>query len=145
MDKKEGDDFAARVYVAFRLPPTSMNAATRRKLWLARMLFSEWAPDAAVNYVWDNVHPIGTTRRSAYTDRSQMIVLRTGAAEAGRWVEERRDVLADAKAAFGDTAMAATLLAVASDTDNTGESAHAGFADLHFVSRSSQCAFSAPR
>jgi hypothetical protein len=33
------------------------------------------------------------------------------------------------------------LLAVTADTDNTGEQAHAGFADVHFVARAAPCGF----
>jgi hypothetical protein len=35
-------------------------------------------------------------------------------------------------------------LAVASDTDNTGETARAGFADLHFVGAEEPCEFKPP-
>ena len=141
MATKAGDDFAARVYIAFRIPPSALDIVTRMKLRLGRFLYGAQVPDAALSYVWDGRYPVGTSRRSAYTDRVQMIVLRSGSEEAGRWVVERRDVYADAAQAFGDQAFAATLLAVASDTDNTGESAHAGFADLQFVGHQSACAF----
>ena len=72
-----------------------------------------------------------------------MIVAESGAANAGRWVEERIDVGRDAAAQFGESARFA-LLAIASDTDDTGESAHAGFADLHFVARGETCQFPPP-
>lgn len=98
-------------------------------------------PDAALNYVWDNRNPVGTRRPNAYTDRTLMVVQRSGDGQAGRWVVERADVLADAIRAFGSERPTARLLAVASDTDNTGERARAGFADLHFVARASPCAF----
>lgn len=55
---------------------------------------------------------------------------------------EKRDVLSDATLAFGTDRVQATLLAIAADTDNTGEQAHSGFADLHFVARDAQCDFS---
>jgi len=42
-----------------------------------------------------------------------------------------RDVLTDAKAVFGDMKFTPVQLAIASDTDNAGETARAGFADLH--------------
>lgn len=140
---KAGDDYAARVYVAFKLAAEDMSLSTRAKLAIARRLFGEHVPDAALNYVWDNRHPIGTRRPNAYTERTQMVVARTGAADAGRWVVERRDVLADARTAFGDAKFTPALLALASDTDNTGETARAGFADLHFVARDENCAFPA--
>ena len=72
-----------------------------------------------------------------------MWVLRTGAADAGHWVNERRDILADGRRAFASSALQVRLLAVTADTDNTGEQAHAGFADLHFVARDAPCKFAA--
>jgi len=88
---------------------------------------------------WDNRHPIGTWQPNAYADRARMLVLRSGAANAGRWLTERRDVSADFQNAFGHAPAKITGLALASDTDNTGESAHAGFADFHFVSKDESC------
>lgn len=141
LTRKSGDDYAARVYVAFRLPPEELGLALRAKLALARSLFGADVPDAALNYVWDNHHPVGFEAPNAYTDQTRMIVAQTGAAQAGGWVEERHDVLADARRAFGTERLTPALLAVASDTDNTEESALAGFADLHFLARDSPCEF----
>lgn len=141
MTTKQGDDYAARVYVAFRLPPETLSLATRIKLKLARSIYGGHVPDAALNYVWDNRYPVGTRRANAYTERTQMIVQRSGPEQAGAWVSERRNVLADMAQAFGTERVHATLLAVAADTDNTGERARAGFADLHFVGSEAACDF----
>lgn len=142
MRTKQGDDYAARLYVTFRAPSGALSFGTRTKLALARSLFGDQVPDAALNYVWDNRYPVGTKQANAYTDRAQMVVLRSGAAAAGQWVNERRDIAADVRAAFGAGAWQAAQLAVASDTDNTGESARAGFADLHFVAVDAPCELS---
>lgn len=144
LSKKSGDDFAARVYVAFSLPDRALNLGQRLKLGLARQLFGAQVPDAAINYVWDNRHPIGFEAPNAYTDQARMLVLESGAERAGRWIEERRDVLSDARRLFGTDQIKAAQLAIASDTDNTGEFAHAGFADFHFVPPDQPCSFSAP-
>ena len=136
---KSGDDYAARVYLSFEVPPETLNLGTRLALKLARSLRGNQVPDAAVNYIWDNTHPIGTAQPNAYTDRVRMLVLRTGAADAARWVTERRDVAADFATAFGHAPRRLTGVAVASDTDNTGEEAHAGFADIAFVERDATC------
>jgi hypothetical protein len=141
MATKRGDDYAARVYVAFKLPSDTMSFVTRTQLKLARTLYGESVPDAAINYVWDNRYPVGTRRANAYTSRAQMIVLRSGAQQAGSWVTERRDVLADTTQAFGTDRIEPGLLAIAADTDNTGESTRSGFADLHFVARDVACDF----
>jgi Protein of unknown function (DUF3047) len=138
MATREGDDYAARVYVSLAIPADAQSFALRAQLRVARTIWGPEVPDAALNYVWDNRQPIGTVRPNAYTARAQMLVLRTGAADAGRWVWERRDVARDAAAAFGPEA-APVQVAVTADTDNTGESAHAGFADLHFVARERRC------
>lgn len=141
MMTKHGDDYAARVYVAFTMPTDELNLSTRAKLALARKIYGPQIPDAALNYVWDNRYPVGTRRPNAYTDRTQMLVLRSGASDTGRWIAERRDVAADLSQAFGVTNASPTSLAVAVDTDNTGESARAVFADLHFVPRDGSCVF----
>ncbi|EXI68915.1 MAG: hypothetical protein AW08_00741 [Candidatus Accumulibacter adjunctus] len=141
LGSKAGDDYAARVYLSFSVPPAALGLATRSKLAIARSLWGASLPDAAINYVWDNKHPIGTLRANAYTDRAQLVVLESGAERAGRWVTERRDVSSDLQRAFGDLPARLTGLAIASDTDNTGESARAGFADFHFVARDAACAF----
>ena len=139
MTTKAGDDYAARVYLSFEVPPDTLGLGTRLALKLARALRGDQVPDAAVNYVWDNTHPIGTWQANAYTDRARMLVLRTGSADAARWVTERRDVTADFSRAFGHAPRRLTGLALASDTDNTGETAHAGFADFRFVGRDEGC------
>lgn len=138
---KAGDDYAARVYVSFAIPPAALGLGTRAKLALARSIWGPTVPDAALNYVWDNKHPVGTLQPNAYTDRTRMLVLRSGASEAGAWVSERRHMGADFRRAFGDLPGRPNGLAIASDTDNTGETARAGFADFHFVAEGAPCAF----
>jgi hypothetical protein len=140
MTRKAGDDFAARVYVAFDIPDAELNLAAKLKLSLGRRMFGKDLPDAALNYVWDNRNPIGTRRRSAYTNRAQLIVTETGTAQAGRWVSERVDIGSDFARAFGKNGGRPIQLAIASDTDNTGTKARAAFADIHFVPRSERCA-----
>jgi len=131
---RSGDDFAARVYVFFDVPSAELPLAARVKLALARLLYGDAVPAAALCYVWDNRHPPGTSAWSAYTDRVRVVVLESGAARAGAWVEERRDVAADYRAAFGANAPlhAVSGIAAGNDTDQTGESATAWFGDFRF-------------
>jgi hypothetical protein len=140
MTKKSGDDYAARLYVSFDMPDERMSSGTRFKLRLARSLFGREVPDAALNYVWDNRHPVGRSQRSPYTDRAQLIVAETGSGRAGQWVPERADVQLDFEKAFGGSGRPIQL-AIASDTDNTGSTARAAFADIHFVARAEKCQF----
>ncbi len=106
-----GDDYAARVFVVFE---TSVLPRQTR----------------AINYVWSSHQPVGAVYPSPYTGNVAMIVLRSGAAEAGAWQGESRDVLADYRAFFGGPPRELSAVAVLVDTDNTGLSAEAWFADL---------------
>lgn len=141
MTRRNGDDYAARVYIAFDMPDSALSGSTRFKLKMARAMFGRTLPDAAVVYVWDNRHPVGTARKSSYTDRSQLVVAETGAGRAGSWVSERADVAADFARAFGNKPRRPIQLAVASDGDNTKSKGRAAFADIHFVGRDQPCAF----
>ena len=89
---RKGDDYAARVYVAFRYDPARATAWERAKYGTYRLLYGSYPPRAAINYVWDNRLPVGTALDNAYTDRARMIVVRSGPTEVGRWITETRDV-----------------------------------------------------
>jgi len=141
MATKAGDDYAARVYVSFDLPDTSLSFLTRLALMLARNIFGQNVPDGALSYVWGNRYPVGTRMPNAYTERARMIVAESGAERAGKWVVARHDVQADAIREFDSAQARLIQIAIASDTDNTGEKAHAGFADFHFVARDAVCSF----
>lgn len=141
LTRKSGDDYAARLYIAFDMPDTALSGSTRLKLKIARSMYSKSLPDAALVYVWDNRHPVGTARKSSYTDRSQLVVAETGSARAGSWVTERADVAADFAKAFAGKPGRPIQLAVASDGDNTNSRGSAAFADIHFVGRDQSCAF----
>jgi hypothetical protein len=137
--KKSSDDVSARVYVSMDMASSSMSLATRAALAIARNLFGRDVPDAALSYVWDNRQPPGTSLPSAYTDRARLVVLKNHESKLRTWFEERRDVLADIQAEFGVAPLRITALALATDTDNTGEAAQAGFTRLRFVGRDQPC------
>jgi hypothetical protein len=129
---KRSDDFAARVYVLFDYDVSRLSFATRMKLKVARMLYGDAVPAAALCYVWDARAPEGASTWSPFTDRMRMIVATSGAARAGQWVTMERDVAADFRAAFGEDAPPIIAVAVATDTDNTGEAVTAWYEGLSF-------------
>ncbi|MGA9332860.1 MAG: DUF3047 domain-containing protein [Rudaea sp.] len=131
--KKQGDDFAARVYVFFDLPRSALSFGARMKLRLAHMLFGFDLPTAALCYVWDNRHSIGTIAPNAFYSGVKTVVLQSGNALAGKWQVQRRDLGADFRAAFDRPAPRVTGIALASDTDNTGGHVNAWFGDIWFV------------
>jgi hypothetical protein len=100
--RKAGDDYAARVYVLFDLPPERLGVGDRMKMAAARLLHGAELPAAALCYVWGTAQAAGESGWNAYTDRLRMIVVDSGNAHAGQWRDVVRDVAADFRAAFGD-------------------------------------------
>ena len=88
----------------------------------------------AVNYVWASKRAVGETWPNAYTDASRHVAVRSGHALASRWVAERRDVRADFLKLFGEPVRYVDAVAIMTDTDNTGDTAVAYYADITFTS-----------
>jgi hypothetical protein len=128
--RKEGDDYPARVYVAFKYDPDRVSLFDRVKYALLRFLYGEYPPHAGIAYVWDARLPAGTMLPNAYTDRVRMIVVRSGAADAGRWVEEERDLYADYRRAFAEEPPPISGVAIMTDADDTGARATAWYGDI---------------
>lgn len=135
MRTKEGDDYPARVYVMFDYPLEKLPFAERTKIRLARALHDPHLPTATLCYVWDGKASVGTMVESSYTSRVRMVVVESGAARVNRWLDVQRDVAADFKAAFGEDAPPVTAIAIATDTDNTGESATAYYGNIYFINK----------
>lgn len=139
--KKSGDDQAARIYVGLDLPNSKLSLGTRARLALARSRGGEAIPDAAINYVWDNRLPVGTARKNVFTGQARIIVAQSGNGDAGKWITERHDLASDIRKQFGTDKARVTSIAISSDTDNSGGSVTAAFADLHLVAAGGRCRF----
>ena len=127
---KDGDDYAARLYVTFDYD--DLGFGDRVKLTALRALGYDELPTRALNYVWANRVEQGTVLENAYTDWVMMVAVRSGEGEAGRWVTERRNVLADYREAFGEDPPPVNGIAIMTDTDNTGGAATAYYGDILF-------------
>ena len=141
ISKKSGDDQAARIFIGLDLPNSSIPLGTRAKLALARTAGGRDIPDGAINYVWDNRYPVGTARNNAYTKQTKIIVAQTGNQQIDQWVNERRNLSRDIMKQFKTSKARITSIAISSDTDNSGETVRAAFADLHLVSANTKCQF----
>lgn len=106
---KKEFDFAAQFYVLF----------------YSRMIMNS----RAIQYVWAQELPEGTSARSPYTDNVKMLVLQTG--ESEEWRTEERDIASDYFELFGKE-LDKDVVAVAfmTDADSTGTYAEAWFADI---------------
>ena len=129
MTRKSGDDFAARVYLTFARDPRELSLGTRVKIRLARLLYGQDVPAAAICYVWAPVMPTGTIMPNAYSDTVIMFVADSGPPD-GTWRRVSRDYAADYREVFGGEAPALTSVVVATDSDDTGGTSLAWFGDL---------------
>ena len=134
LGSKQGDDFPARIYVFFDFDIMRMPLLERIVFRVARAFYGDRLPLAALCYVWGNDDTPGTTAWSAYTKRVHMVVASSGAARAGQWVTVERNIADDFTQAFGDPVPRITGIAIATDSDETGETSLTWYGDINFLS-----------
>lgn len=130
--KKEGDDYPARIYITFEYDPSKLSFFEKKKYQAIRLLYGQYPPHAAINYIWESKAPVGTMVPNPYTDRVMMFVVESGPSKLNEWVNEERNIFEDYKKAFGQEPPMISGVAIMTDTDNTGESATAYYADILF-------------
>jgi len=121
--RKEGDDYAARIYVAFQYDPGAATLWEKTRYGTYRLFYGEYPPKAVINYIWANRLPKGAAIDNAFTDRAKMIAVQSGPQEIGRWLSEERNLYEDYRRLFGQEPPRIAGIALMTDTDNTGESA----------------------
>ncbi|MBI4638261.1 MAG: DUF3047 domain-containing protein [Candidatus Rokubacteria bacterium] len=85
-----------------------------------------------IGYVWDTTAPAGLFVKSEKTGTVTYVVVRSGAAEAGRWLTERRNVVEDYKKIFGEEPENPGAVSVAIDSDDTSSSAESFLGPIVF-------------
>ena len=104
--KKELDDQAAQVFVAWRR-------------------FPELVRSQIIGYVWDSTQPVGTTCKSEKTATVTYMVIRSGSGELGKWITERRNIREDFKKLYGaepDNPDGVSISIDSNDTKSASES-----------------------
>ncbi len=127
---KEGDDYAARVYVTFAHDPARATFKEKTQNALFKALYGEIPPRAALAYVFTHRAKFNEVITSPFTSRVKKIVVDADPNSVGKWKSFERDVYADYKRAFGEEPTHISGIAIMVDTDNTGESASARFGDI---------------
>lgn len=113
---RQGDDYPARVYVVF---------SGGLFFWRTR----------AINYVWANQQPVGSHWPNPFTSNAQMVAIRSGNENIGKWISERRNVLEDYRKIFGEEPGQVDAVAIMTDTDNSGLSATSWYGDIWFSTK----------
>lgn len=111
---KEGDDYAARVYVVYKGKiPWDINA---------------------VNYVWANRQLQGESWPNAFSKRAFMVAQKSGILDdTDAWIDESRDVRQDFKRYFGRDVTRIDGVAIMTDCDNGGGKATGYYRDIRFT------------
>lgn len=130
---KDGDDYPARIYVAFEFQPQQAGFFERLKRGTVKALFGEELPGNALNYIWASRLTVGEFVANPYTDQTMMIAVNSGATDTGTWITVERDIVADYRRAFGKAPPTIVGIGIMSDSDNTGEEATAWYGDIELV------------
>lgn len=130
---KQGDDFPARLYVAFEFIPEQHSWMERMKHEAAELVYGEELPGMTLNYIWANRLAPGTIVPSPHSAQAMMVAVASGPPEGDSWVFQQRNILADFTAAFGGNPPPITGVGIMSDSDNTGEQARAWFKEIIFL------------
>ncbi|MEZ5650557.1 MAG: DUF3047 domain-containing protein [Burkholderiaceae bacterium] len=130
---RAGDDFAARLYAIFDYPLGKVPWSARLGIRLARTLYGESVPAAALCYIWHPNSVPETLVESPFTSRVRMIV--PGAQSEGQgWHDVSRDLQADFGRAFGDEygpgMPELQAIVISADTDQSGGLVDAFFGDI---------------
>jgi hypothetical protein len=130
---KDGDDYPLRVYVLFEYDPNKAGFYDTITYGLAKLLYGEYPPHSALNYIWANREDESGIITSTYASNAKMIVLQKGKKNLGRWIVEERNILDDYRKAFGTDPPAMATLGIMNDSDNTKEASvsYVGFIEVY--------------
>ncbi|MBI4358462.1 MAG: DUF3047 domain-containing protein [Candidatus Omnitrophica bacterium] len=130
---KSDNDYAARVYVAFKGGGSFLKE--QASFLKGRIpLMKERAPFLAdvIQYVWDDHFPEGTYQSSPYSRKTKIFVVRSGKINGSQgWVREKRDLVKDYEVLFRKAPRGDVIaVGIMSDSDNTGTEAEAFYKNL---------------
>jgi hypothetical protein len=114
---RETDDQAAQLYVTFPR-------------------FPERIRSRLIGYVWDTTAPAGTIVKSPSVSAVTYVVVRSGRADAGRWLTETRNVYDDYKQIYGEEPPEEIrLISLAIDSNDTRSTAESYVGEIFFRGR----------
>ena len=111
--KKATDDQAVQVYVVWPRFPEAVRS---------RIL----------GYVWDTSEPVGTVCKSEKTGTVTYFVIRSGTAELGKWLTERRNVLEDFTKIYGEAPENPGGVSISIDSNDTNSSSESFMGAIAF-------------
>jgi len=111
--KKSTDDQAAQLYVVWPRFPEAVRSQI-------------------IGYIWDTTAPAGTIVKSEKTGTVTYVVVRSGPADLGKWLTERRNVAEDYRKIYGGQPDNPAVISLAIDSDDTSSAAESFFGSILF-------------
>jgi hypothetical protein len=101
----------------------------------AAQLFLAFSKTKAIVYIWDTTVPQGTMGNAAapFFMSLKAVVVRSGAADMGKWLTEVRNVYDDYKKLFGDEPTEVEGVRLQINSQHTETSAESYFANVVFM------------
>jgi hypothetical protein len=112
--RKETDDQAAQLYVVWPRFPEAVRSRT-------------------IGYIWDTTAPVGTTVKSQKNGTVTYVVVRSGPADLGKWITERRDAREDFKRIYGEEPDGPGGVSFGIDSDDTESIAESYMGTIRFT------------
>ena len=94
--------------------------------------FPEAVRSRIIGYVWDSTQPVGTICKSEKTGTVTYIVLRSGSADLGKWMTERRNVVEDFTKVYGEAPDNPAGVSVSIDSNDTNSVSESFVAAIGF-------------
>lgn len=130
--QKSTEDSPVRVVISFDGDMEQLDFSDRMFFDQVKAFTGQQLPYATLMYIWENRVPKETVIPNRHTSRIKMVVVESGREKLGAWHEETRDIYADFRRAFGEEPGRIRAIGIMTDTDNTGENAHAYYGDITF-------------
>jgi hypothetical protein len=109
--KKSADDQAAQLYVVWPRFPEAVRSQI-------------------IGYIWDTTAPAGSIVKSEKTSTVTYVVMRSGPADLGKWITERRNVVEDYRKIYGAEPDSPGYISIAIDSDDTTSFAESVFGSI---------------
>jgi hypothetical protein len=123
---KNGDDFVARIYVVID---------GGFKIWQTKSLNYVWSSNQNKGLMWDNPFAGSSVK---------MMAIQGQESKTGKWYQEKRNVFLDLIQVFGDKGSQEAnreayqyidIIAIMTDTDNSGKEAESYYGDIVFSAK----------
>ncbi len=128
------DDFTIRLELVYDYSGGKWNPLNIMRKGLITSFFRGNPPAAVLSYVWSAEVPVDEPYPSPATSRVTVVPIESGVYMTGRWMHEKRDILADIKRFLpGERNLTLKKIRIRCDTDDSGSTAQSGIRNIRLI------------